>query len=89
MAAHGALRQIGLKSKKFWGNPLAEAELMAELSAFCRAAGVIARMKGSVYGLIGGRSVGMNTGAVSPPQWMKQFGVDVRAHRSIRDHPPR
>ena len=77
MAAHGAMRQIGLKSRKFWGNPLEEPELMTELSAFCRAAGVISRLQGSVYGLIGGRSIGMNTGAVSPPQWMRQFGVDV------------
>ena len=77
MAAHGAMRQIGLKSRNFWGNPLEEPELMAELSAYCRAAGVISRMKGSVYGLIGGRSIGMNTGAVSPQQWMMEFGVDV------------
>ena len=77
MAAHGALRQIGLKSRKFWGNPLEEPEVMAELSAYCRAAGVISRMRGSVYGLIGGRSIGMNTGAVSPQQWMMEFGVDV------------
>jgi L-fucose isomerase len=77
MAAHGAMRQIGLKSRTFWGNPLEEPELLAELSAYCRAAGVMSRMKGSVYGLIGGRSIGMNTGAVSPQQWMMEFGVDV------------
>ena len=77
MAAHGGMRQIGLKSRSFWGNPLQEPELMADLSAYCRAAGVISRMKGSVYGLIGGRSIGMNTGAVSPQQWMMEFGVDV------------
>jgi L-fucose isomerase len=77
MAAHGAFRQVGLKSRKFWGNPLEEPGLMAELSAYCRAAGVISRMKGSVYGLIGGRSIGMNTGVVSPQQWMMEFGIDV------------
>jgi len=77
MAAHGAMRQIGLKSRKLWGDPNAEPALAAQLSAFCRASGVIERMKGSVYGLIGGRSIGMNTGAVCAAQWMKQFGVDV------------
>jgi len=77
MAAHGAMQQVGIKSKKIWGNPLEEPSLLANLSAFCRASGVIERMKGSVYGLIGGRSIGMNTGAVSTQQWMKEFGVDV------------
>ncbi|MHC4798449.1 MAG: L-fucose/L-arabinose isomerase family protein, partial [Planctomycetota bacterium] len=77
MAAHGAMQQIGIKSKKIWGDPLQEPDLMSTLSAFCRASGVIERMKGSVYGLIGGRSIGMNTGAVSTQQWMSWFGVDV------------
>ncbi|MBN1910522.1 MAG: hypothetical protein JW818_12330 [Pirellulales bacterium] len=77
MAAHGAMRQVGLKSHKIWGNPAEDPELAATLSAFCRASGAIERMKGSVYGLIGGRSIGMNTGAVSPAEWMKVFGVDV------------
>ncbi|MFB3825940.1 MAG: L-fucose/L-arabinose isomerase family protein [Bryobacteraceae bacterium] len=77
MAAHGAMAQIGLKSYKLWGDVAADAELSGSLSAFCRASGVIRRMRGSVYGLIGGRSIGMNTGAVSPAEWMKVFGVDV------------
>ncbi|MBN2210692.1 MAG: hypothetical protein JW709_04775, partial [Sedimentisphaerales bacterium] len=77
MAAHGAMRQIGLPAWKIWGNPLEEAGLMDTLSAFCRASGVIERMKGSVYGLIGGRSIGMNTGVVNTAQWMRDFGVDV------------
>jgi len=77
MAAHGAMEQIGIKSKKIWGNPLEERDLQATLSAFCRASGAIERMKGSVYGLIGGRSIGMNTGAVSTAQWMAVFGVDI------------
>jgi L-fucose/D-arabinose isomerase len=77
MAAHGAMRQIGMQSYKLWGDPLQEEELMDTLSAFCRASGAIERMKGSVYGLIGGRSIGMNTGAVSTAEWMAQFGIDV------------
>jgi L-fucose/D-arabinose isomerase len=66
MAAHGGMAQIGIKTVKIWGNALEESDLLATLSAFCRAVGVIARLKGSVYGLFGGRSIGMNTGAVSP-----------------------
>jgi L-fucose/D-arabinose isomerase len=77
MAAHGAMQQIGLQSAIFWGDPVREAELGARLSAFCRASGVIRRMQGSVYGLIGGRSIGMNTGVPNVEQWMREFGVDV------------
>lgn len=77
MAASGAMSQIGLNNRKIWGNPLKESDLQATLSAFCRASGVIERMKGSVYGLFGGRSIGMNTGAVSHTEWMQQFGVDI------------
>lgn len=77
MASHGAMLQAGLKSRKLWGDPSEKPELQATLSAFCRAVGAIQRMKGSVYGLIGGRSIGMNTGAVAPAEWIKVFGVDV------------
>jgi L-fucose isomerase len=77
MAAYGAMAQIGLKSVKLWGNPQEELDLQLTLSAFCRASGAIERMKGSVFGMIGGRSIGMNTGAVSSQEWMRRFGVDV------------
>lgn len=77
MAAHGAMKQVNIPSRKIWGNPLEEPRLLSELSAFCRASGVIERMKGSVYGLIGGRSIGMNTGVVNTQQWMEKFGIDV------------
>ncbi len=56
MAASGAMKQVGLKNHKLWGNPLEAADLHATLSAYCRASAVIQRMKGSVYGLFGGRS---------------------------------
>jgi len=77
LAAHGAMAQVGLKSRKIWGNPLEEPALQARLSAFCRASGAVARLKGSVYGLIGGRSIGMNTGVANPQDWMRRFGVDT------------
>jgi L-fucose isomerase len=77
LAAHGAMAQAGLKSRKLWGNPLEEPALQARLSAFCRASGAIARLKGSVYGVIGGRSIGMNTGVADPADWMRRFGVDT------------
>lgn len=77
MAAHGGMAQIGIPTAKVWGDPLQEPALQNKLAAFCRASGVIERLKGSVFGLFGGRSIGMNTGAVSPQEWMRRFGVDV------------
>jgi L-fucose isomerase len=77
LAAHGSMRQVGLKSRKLWGDPRENPDLQRSLSAFCRASGAIQRMKGSVYGLFGGRSIGMNTGSVDAAEWMERFGVDV------------
>jgi L-fucose isomerase len=84
MAAQGAMAQIGLKSAKMWGNPSEEPELQNTLSAFCRAAGVVERLKGSVFGLIGGRSIGMNTGVVNTQEWMQRFGIDVEQVDQLR-----
>lgn len=84
MAAHGAMTQIGLKATKLWGSPLDEPQLQEKLSAFCRASGVVERLKGSVFGLIGGRSIGMNTGVVSTQEWMQRFGIDVEQIDQLR-----
>lgn len=77
LAAHGALAQVGLRSRKLWGDPATDPKIQETLSAYCRAAATIERMKGTIYGLIGGRSIGMNTGVPDTVQWMRQFGVDV------------
>ena len=45
MAAHGAMKQADIRSYKLWGNPLEEGSLLNSLSAYCRACGVIERMK--------------------------------------------
>lgn len=84
LAAHGAMAQIGLKTVKMWGNPSEEPELQERLSSFCRACGVIERLKGSVYGLIGGRSIGMNTGVPNTQEWMQRFGIDVEHIDQLR-----
>lgn len=84
LAAHGAMAQIGLKTAKIWGDPNSEPELQKTLSAFCRASGAIERMKGSVYGLIGGRSIGMNTGVPNTQEWMQRFGIDVEHIDQLR-----
>jgi L-fucose isomerase len=84
MAAHGAMTQIGLRAVKMWGSPSEEPKLQDMLSAFCRASGVIERLKGSVFGLIGGRSIGMNTGVVNTQEWIQRFGIDVEQIDQLR-----
>ena len=44
---------------------------------FLRAAHVVTSLKGQVYGLFGGRSIGMGSGTVNSDLWMVIFGVDV------------
>ena len=76
LAAGGALQQLGIRHERLWLD--LEAPGAAEpLIAFARAAAASTRLRGQVYGLIGGRSIGMATGAAPPELWQKQFGVDV------------
>jgi L-fucose isomerase len=84
MAAHGAMTQIGIRAFKMWGSPSEEPKLQDMLSAFCRASGVVERLKGSVFGLIGGRSIGMNTGVVNTQEWIQRFGIDVEQIDQLR-----
>ena len=48
-----------------------------KLLPFIRAASAVSQLKGQVFGMFGGRSLGIDTGSIDPMQWRKQFGVDV------------
>lgn len=75
-AAVGMIRQTGGQCEKVWGN-VADENVFERIMAFLRAAHAVTCLKGQVYGLFGGRSIGMGSGAVSPDVWMRQFGVDI------------
>jgi L-fucose/D-arabinose isomerase len=75
-AAVNMIRQVGLKCEKVWGN-IEEENILSKVMKFLRAAYAVTRLKGQIYGLLGGRSIGMGTGAINPDFWMKLFGVDV------------
>ena len=77
LAAAGSMEQVGMRVVKLWGNPVTDEVLGDKLRSYCLAAGAVQRLKGSVYGLFGGRSIGMSTGVASAEQWMKKFGVDI------------
>jgi len=76
LAAGGALSQVGIPHERLWVD-LASEDLPRQILTFGRAAAAATRLRGQVYGLIGGRSIGMYTGAAPAELWQRRFGVDV------------
>jgi L-fucose isomerase len=76
LGAAGALTQIGLVHERLWGD-LDDESVARRILSFARAASATRRLRGQVYGLIGGRSIGMLTGAAPAELWQRQFGVDI------------
>lgn len=76
LAAGGALHQIDVPHERLWVD-LAAPGVAGQLRTFARAAAAASRLHGQVYGLIGGRSIGMATGVAPAELWQQQFGVDV------------
>jgi len=75
LGAGGALSQIGyshIRLREDFNKNLARKVL-----PFFHAAAVKARLKGKMFGLFGGRSLGIDTGTFDPMQWKKLFGVDT------------
>jgi L-fucose isomerase len=76
LGAGGALDQIGyphLRVREDPADPACEKALLPFLRAACAVAG----LRGEVFGLFGGRSLGIDTGTFDPMQWREMFGIDV------------
>jgi L-fucose isomerase len=76
LGAAGALDQIGyphLRVREGFDTP----KLGGKVLPFVRAASAVAQLRGQVFGMFGGRSLGIDTGTMDPMQWRRQFGVDV------------
>jgi L-fucose isomerase len=74
LAAGGALDQIGRAHVRLWGEPAA---VVPSIGAHAIAAAAVGRLRGSTFGRIGGRPMGMNTAVANTDQWQRQFGIDV------------
>ncbi|MCL4249529.1 MAG: L-fucose isomerase [Anaerolineae bacterium] len=75
LGAGGTLGQIGyphLRIRADFDDALAD-----KLMPYFRAAAAKKRLQGKVFGLFGGRSLGIDTGTFDPMQWKKLFGVDT------------
>jgi L-fucose isomerase len=71
----GTLSQIGylhLRVREDFG-----AALTDRIMPYIRAATATQRLRGKVFGLFGGRSLGIDTGTFDPIQWKRLFGVDT------------
>jgi len=75
MASAGSLDQMGRSNYRVWGD-IQKPEVYEKVLSFAKAAMVVNRLKGSVYGMFGGRSMGMYTGVAEQSTWMKKFGID-------------
>ncbi len=75
-AATNLLRQCGYPCEKVWGD-ISQPETLAQCMAFLRAAYASNQLRGQVFGLIGGRSIGMGSGTAPSDLWQQVFGVDV------------
>jgi L-fucose isomerase len=76
LAAGGGLDQVGRRHSRTWGDP-ADPAVAGRLSRLATAAAVSQGLRGSTFGRIGGRPMGMYTTVASTDQWMAQFGIDI------------
>jgi len=75
LGAGGTLSQIGyphIRIREDFNEDLAEKVL-----PYVQGTAVKSRLMGKVFGLFGGRSLGIDTGTFDPMQWKKLFGVDT------------
>lgn len=76
LAAGGALDQIGRLHARSWGD-VRDPAVASRLDIQLRAAAAASSLRGTTFGRIGGRPMGMYTAVSNPDQWLRQFGVDV------------
>ncbi|MBX6765213.1 MAG: L-fucose/L-arabinose isomerase family protein, partial [Rubrobacteraceae bacterium] len=76
LAAAGSLDQAGRVYGRVCGD-ISEESVLRRVEAHIRAAYSVRSLKGSTFGRIGGRPMGMYTAVSSLEVWMQKFGVDV------------
>ena len=76
LAAGGGLDQIGRTHERAWGD-VDDPAVLRNLDALVRAGAAANCLKGSTFGRIGGRPMGMYTAVSSAEVWMSKFGIDI------------
>ncbi len=72
----GGFANVGIPHARVWG-AIDDPKIFAQVMAFVRAATAVQRLRGQVYGLFGGRSMGLYTATPSGTEWLRRFGVDM------------
>jgi L-fucose isomerase len=76
LAAGGGLDQIGVVHERVWGD-VDDPAVLRRLDSLARATAAVNSLRGSTFGRIGGRPMGMYTAVSSAETWMAKFGIDV------------
>src|ERR1700727_2685917 len=76
LAAGGGFDQIGRAHSRVWGDP-GDPAVGGRISQLARAAGVAQGLRGTTFGRIGGRPMGMYTTVANTDQWMEKFSIDI------------
>ncbi|HML30584.1 MAG TPA: L-fucose/L-arabinose isomerase family protein [Hyphomicrobium sp.] len=76
LASGGALNQLGIQHFRAAGD-IRDPEVRDKVVSFARCAHVVGKLRGSTYGLVGGRSLGMYSATVSMQDWQQKFGIDI------------
>jgi len=71
-----AFAQLQIPHTRIWGD-IEDPQVLERVLAFVRAASATRRLQGQVYGLVGGRSMGLYSTAPAPNLWIQHFGVDT------------
>jgi L-fucose isomerase-like protein len=76
LVMHGGLLEIGVPHKFVYGAS-ADADVVAQIVSYARAAHLKSWLNLATFGAFGGRGMGQTCGAADPSQWMRMFGVDI------------
>lgn len=71
-----AFAQLEIPHARIWGN-IEDESVQKRIMSFIRAASAVRQLRGQVYGLLGGRSMGLYGNAPAPNLWVSKFGVDI------------
>jgi L-fucose/D-arabinose isomerase len=76
LAAAGGLDQIGRCHERAWGD-VEDNGVQRRLDSLARAGAAANGLRGTTFGRVGGRPMGMYTAVSATDVWMDKFGVDV------------
>ena len=71
-----AFAQLEIPHLRVWGD-IQNEDTLSQVLRFIRAVSAVRRLRGQVYGMLGGRSLGLYGNAPAPNLWIRKFGVDM------------